>query len=140
MPSRIRLVKHRLVLARLVTRMLREISAAYVGTDSYGSRADETLLLIAIFIGQAEQRPMTAAKLAEYAGIPRPTVIRKLRDLEKDGLLEILDGGAAVLSVELLNHQSVVDAILRCASDVQKAALELSKLDSKPIVQRIDRP
>lgn len=42
--------------------------------------ADHSLLLIgsAIMVGHAENKPMNATKIAQYIGMPRSTVIRKL--------------------------------------------------------------
>jgi DNA-binding MarR family transcriptional regulator len=56
--------------------------------------ADATLLLIraAVYIGTIDGRPLTATKLADYLGLPRATVIRKLQQLVQRGAIEREDG------------------------------------------------
>ncbi|WP_367949109.1 helix-turn-helix domain-containing protein [Paraburkholderia sp. NMBU_R16] len=44
--------------------------------------------MCAVAIGDLEGRPLTAYKLAQYIGMPRPTVIRKLASMTCAGLVE----------------------------------------------------
>jgi DNA-binding transcriptional ArsR family regulator len=46
------------------------------------------LLGMAVFIGQHEGRPFTAHKLAQYVGIPRQTVARRLERMAEAGIVE----------------------------------------------------
>ena len=51
--------------------------------------ADHSLLLIgsAIMVGHAEDRPMNATKIAHYIGLPRSTVVRKLNEFLRSGVI-----------------------------------------------------
>ncbi|MCC8968188.1 helix-turn-helix domain-containing protein [Bradyrhizobium sp. Pear76] len=54
----------------------------------FGSRASLMLIATAVYLGTLEERPMTATKLADYVGMPRATVIRRLRSLCRRGAVE----------------------------------------------------
>lgn len=132
MPARIKLFRQRLAITRMAVWVVRAIAKEYLGTDMAGSVADDVLLVIAIFIGQAERRPMTAAKLADYAGMPRATVVRKLRELKARGLVELTDGHAT-LPTEKLNAPGLTDAVAQAAREIHRLAANLSKMDAEPI-------
>jgi DNA-binding transcriptional ArsR family regulator len=137
MPSRIKFVKYRLILARLVISLTRTASTEYVGTERVGSQADDVLLLAAVFIGQAEGKPMTAHKLSDFIGMPRPTVVRKLRELQTAGLVELDSESAAKLIVAKLNSPALIQATYDMSQAVHKAAAELSKLDREAIANKL---
>ena len=70
-----------------LTRYLHQ--AADIGhQERYGAQVDDLLIRAAVYLGTVEGRPMTATKLATYVGIPRPTVLRRLRALEKRRIVE----------------------------------------------------
>jgi DNA-binding transcriptional ArsR family regulator len=133
MPTRIKLAKQRLVLAKLLLRMVQFVTSVYMDEQMFGSQADDALLLVAVYVGQAEHRPMTASKLAEYVGMPRPTVVRKLREMQQCGLVTIDERGAASCTIERLNSPEMVAAIQAAVHAVEKAAVDLSKMDRNPI-------
>jgi DNA-binding IclR family transcriptional regulator len=54
----------------------------------FGARAGRLLIMAAVLATTLDRRPMTAHKLAGYVGMPRPTVIRHLRQLEREGKVE----------------------------------------------------
>lgn len=66
---------------------MRALSLALLKERRFASNAADVLLLCAVAIGDLEARPMTAYKLADYIGMPRPTVIRKLASLARAGLV-----------------------------------------------------
>jgi DNA-binding transcriptional ArsR family regulator len=133
MPARIKLAKQRLVMAKMVMSMLRAVTTAYMDTQQYGSAADDALLLFAVYIGQAERRPMTANKLAAYVGMPRATVTRKLRALQAAGMVELDENGGACCVIDRLNKPDMVASIEASMQAVHRTAAELSKMDGKPI-------
>ncbi|KVR94057.1 hypothetical protein WK28_14340 [Burkholderia vietnamiensis] len=53
----------------------------------FASNAPDVLLICAVAIGDLEARPMTAFKLAQYIGMLRPTVIRRLASMVRAGLV-----------------------------------------------------
>lgn len=137
MPTRIKLVKQRLAMVKLIVNLMRVTSIEYLGTKKVGSSGDTALLVCAIFIGQAERRPMTANKLAEYIGMPRPTVVRKLRALQNGGMVFLDGDGAATLSLDKLNSPEMVGVIEAAIRAVHKTSAELSKMDSKVIAKKV---
>lgn len=123
------------VLSRLFIAMTRNGSHGLLGSPSHGSMATELALVCAIYIGQKEGRPMSAYKLSTYSGIPRPTVVRKLRELQARGVVEIVDGCASITQ-SLLDSGSFDEAVRIVSREVQRASTELSKLDRADIARR----
>ena len=90
------------------------LANAYIGltrvmVDSvFGKKpADHSLLLIgsAIMVGHAENKPMNATKIAHYIGLPRSTVIRKLNQFLKAGVIA-RHGNVYLLSIERAHNQT----------------------------------
>jgi DNA-binding MarR family transcriptional regulator len=95
--------------ARLWIELTRQLqrAAAPEAQAHFGTRASDLLLRSAIYVGTVEGRPLTVAKLATYVGIPRPTVVRRLRALERRGLVVRIDGAwrTPILLVERRRSQ-----------------------------------
>ncbi len=133
MPSRITASALRVSVARLHLDLARTMARLYLGTELYGTHSDEVILCCAILIGQTERRPMTAAKLADYAGMPRPTVVRKLRALESRGMVVMVDN-AATLSIDRVNHFIPPGTIRQAlGAHIRSVEAELSKMDGDEI-------
>jgi predicted transcriptional regulator len=85
------------------------IALTRVMVDSvFGKKpADHSLLLIgsAIMVGNAESRPMNATKIAHYVGLPRSTVIRKLNEFLRAGVIA-RHGNVYLLSKERACNQT----------------------------------
>lgn len=113
--------------------MLRSMGNGYFGSTRYGGKADDAVLIYAVFIGQAEGRPMGAAKLAEFAGITRPTVIRKLAAMQKLGRVARDSRGCYTLSVDMLNSGEALHAAVAGIQAIHRAARQLSKMDTPGI-------
>ncbi|WP_155755013.1 helix-turn-helix domain-containing protein [Burkholderia pseudomultivorans] len=126
MTQKIHKARQRALLARTMLDTLREFCAAYLSRKRFGSRADELVLLAAVFVGQAEGRPMNASKLAAYAGIPRPTVIRKLQALARRGVLERIDGGLYALPARVVNSAAVLRAADASRKRIRRAAAAIA--------------
>lgn len=101
--------------------------------EQFGSLADDTMLCLAIYIGQAEGRMMTALKLSDYVGIPRATVVRKITELRKRGLVSTQDGRTYCLTHKVLGVDRVSSEIVK---RIRVAYVELSSLDSQPVAAR----
>lgn len=132
MPNRVKHAKERLIITRMILRIVKAYTCAYMQVESFGSVADEAVLLGAIYVGHYDRRPMTAAKLAGYAGIPRATVVRKLKRMEEDGLIKMVEG-AACLVTSRLNSPQMLASYQENRREVTRAAAELSKLDTNTI-------
>lgn len=124
-----------LVIARLTISLVRSIASEILDTKRFGTSADDVILCCAIFIGQAERKPMTAAKLAQYAGMPRPTVVRKLRQFARGGIVNVSDSGQVSLAADILSAGTlaVTESNVRT---IHRAAGALSKMDTSRIASR----
>jgi DNA-binding IclR family transcriptional regulator len=111
-------------------------ATGFLSAEYCASSCDDVLLCAAVYIGQCEGRLMTAGKLAEYIGMPRPTAFRKLHTLKERGVLDVSKSGRWCVSNNLPEISAKisrsVDALVPI---IHRAAAELSKLDAKPIAR-----
>jgi hypothetical protein len=135
MPTRIKMAKQRLIMAKMTLRILGLGSEAHMKSNRFGTSAVDVLLLFAVEVGHIEGRPMTASKLSDYSGIPRSTVIRKLREMAEDGSVEIRSDGTAMCVAERMNRPEALAAFGRAMRLVHTAAYELSILDIKTVAK-----
>lgn len=126
--------QQRLLVAKAVIEILRVMGSAYFKTERFGACADDGILCSAIFIGQAEGKPMGPSKLAYYAGMPRPSVVRKLRKMEAAGYVERDADGCYLLPYSILNSDDVVAATKTTVKCITDASAKLSKMDSSAVV------
>ena len=75
-----------LVAAKLTLDLVKS-GSQFCGEDVFEASVRDLLLYLAIYIGHAEKRPMSSGKLSEYIGMPRPTVIRRLSELQRVGVI-----------------------------------------------------
>lgn len=101
------------------------------------SSADLVMLCAAVFIGQSEGRLMTAGKIADYIGMPRPSTIRKLQALRKRGVVVRESTGGWRIATERSEIAARVDAaISENARQILRSASILSRMDSVAIERR----
>lgn len=115
---------------RLTIDMVRLAYTAYFAGDNFASGSELVLLCMAVGIGQLEGKPMSASKIAQYIGMPRATVMRKLAELQAMGLIERPTQRAytlGMLETPGASHMRVIAALER---RVHEASTELSKLGS----------
>jgi hypothetical protein len=81
---------HLYVLTRLWIELTREMSRIHAPDleERFGAGVADTLLCAAVYLGMIENREMNASKLADYVGLPRSTVLRRLEELERLGRVE----------------------------------------------------
>lgn len=127
---------HRLVIAKMLIEVMRLLTSTYFEVDTFGSMADEVLLCIAVFIGQAEGRPFNAYKLASFVGVPRASVIRKMKQLEKRGAVQRKSSGVYVLPIDALNSREVINTLAPVIQCIVDTGRQLSKMDSVQVVKR----
>lgn len=78
---------------RAVARMFVELTVAFNATifplDQLPSELDANLALVAVavMLGHADGRPMTASQIASYVQMPRTSVLRRLDALLAHGLI-----------------------------------------------------
>lgn len=120
-----------LIVAKLMLGLTKAIGLTFLKTKVYGSSSDLALLCAAIFLGQAEGKPMTAGKLSDFVGMPRSTVIRKLTQLAREGMVESLPGNRWGIAMRTPEQRQIVNALIaENTSIIKKAAAQLSKLDT----------
>lgn len=125
----------RIIVLKMLLEVMHVFCGAYFKERKLAACADDLTLVAAIFVGQAEGRPLNASKLANQAGMARPTTIRKLARLQSVGMVE-RQGRGFVLCTEVTNQESVLMAAVTCRKIVVSAAEKLSKLDTKNIARR----
>jgi predicted transcriptional regulator len=93
--------------------------------------ADHSLLLIgaAIMVGHAEDKPMNATKIAQYINLPRSTVIRKLNQFLKAGVIA-RHANVYLLSIERAHNQTKYVTEAMRIFRVAEKRLEASELDT----------
>jgi hypothetical protein len=117
----------RLALARAYIALTRVMVDSVFGDKP----ADHSLLLIgsAVMVGHAEKRPMNATKIAQYIGLPRTTVIRKLNEFLRAGVIA-RHGNVYLLSEERAHNQTkYVTEAMRIFRTAEKS-LKAAKLDT----------
>lgn len=94
----------------------------------------DMLILVAIFIGQAENRPLTASDISVYLGLPRATVVRRLKAISSSrGLRSIRDGNRVLFYFDDVNGQPALLSFAERLKTLQTVFHRLSKLDRKEI-------
>jgi hypothetical protein len=124
--------------ARLIIDLMHSVSENFLGESNAAAvSCDIVMLCAAMFVGQDEGFPLNASKLAEYIGMPRPSVIRKLRLLHKRGIVAKSSRLEWRVAVEHSDLRRRVDRTCEVnARLVMRAARDLSKLDTMAIAGR----
>ena len=86
---KIKSAPQRLVLCRLMIDIMRTVHGAYApDTDRFGTRLETFFIGLCVALGDIEDKPLTVTQIAVYMSVPRTTVIRRLNQLQKWGLIE----------------------------------------------------
>lgn len=122
----------RLIIAKMVLSMIHHFNVSLLYNKGTAHNANDVVIVLGVAVGVHENKPMTAAKLALYISMPRPTVIRRVQLLVERNILVINSNKQIILSeltnINALNllHTLNKPAILRAAKFV-------SKMDTLPI-------
>lgn len=109
---------------------LREISLAYHETERFGEHIDDIMIGAAMIIGDAEGRAMCATDIAEFIGMPRATIVRKLKEYERDGYAAARkEGRRVVYELTTRSEHRAVERVRKIIAAFQRCAHELSKMD-----------
>ena len=117
----------RLALAKTYISLTRMMVDSVFGKEP----ADHSLLLIgsAIMVGHAENRPMNAKKISHYVDLPRSTVIRKLNEFTRSGVVA-RHGNVYLLSEERAHNQTRYATEAMRVFHAAERSLKESKLDT----------
>lgn len=118
----------RVVACRLALDLIRIGARAFFGEVLASTKAVDVLLLCAVCVGSVQGRPMNAGKLAYFAELPRPTVVRRLAAMQRARIVSRLPSGCYELGPALAPETSDA-ATQECTKAIRRAATELSKLD-----------
>lgn len=127
------LKKLRLETHKLFLRIIRSMNVIYMDSKRFEGSANDTILCSAVFIGQAEGKPFNATKLSHFTGIPRPTVIRRLKELERAGFVKKTCRRSYLLPHETINHPEVLERWNGIFNDIQVFVEAVSKMDSPEV-------
>ena len=129
------------ITARLIVDLIRTVAAVCLVDNDAAVASDLVMMCAALFVGQAEGRPMTASNIADYIGMPRPSVVRKLQLLHMRGIVAQSSKRGWRLATD---HSEIAlraaSAIAANAQQITKAAHALSKLDKVAIDGRKPKP
>jgi biotin operon repressor len=86
---KIKEARQRLVLCRLMIDMMRTVHGAYApASEPFGTRLETFYIALCVALGDIERKPFSVAKIAAYMHVPRTTVIRRLSQLQRWGLID----------------------------------------------------
>lgn len=117
----------RLVLSYLLLDMSRILHRTHLAGGRFGDDSDLLFVLLAVFVGHAEGRPMTAGKIGAYLDKPRTTVLRRLESLAGRGVIRSDQGKYRMVASRVSGDTSAADQMTRM---IIAAAAKLSKLDT----------
>lgn len=112
--------------------LMRFVSLAGFQDDRFGRRANDVLIIMAVHIGHHENKPMTAAKIAHYIGMARPTAIRRIELMVCEGVLRYTEKRRVYLSEEMEQRAESIMPILK-QSRILRNVVYLSKMDTSHI-------
>jgi predicted transcriptional regulator len=120
--------EERLIIGQLILDIHRAITP-----EAHGTTADQHLIIVAILLDQLEGLPFNASRISRAAGVPRPTVARKIKTMVEEGFVKNLGRGLYVLPVEVLESELVLTAHEALKALIINAAESLSKMDTPPV-------
>ena len=124
--------RQRLVLCRLMIDIMRTVHGAYAPvTEPFGTRLETFFIGLCVTVGDIDGKPFTVAKIAAYMRVPRTTVIRRLNQLHRWGLIE-RQGRYYHLHDKALNSLIGLRSYQQVRRILSEAVKELSVLDALP--------
>ena len=101
------------ILSRFFNEVDRFIHGATFGEGERFAYTWELMAVLrAVFLGQIEGRPMGIARLSRHLAMPRATTERKLRELQKRGLVS-RHGRGFIIPVDSLNQPRMAGTLKR---------------------------
>ena len=120
-------------MARLVLSLLRTVRSAYTPELTLEEASEFLFLMMHLFIGHVQGKPLSASRLARVAEMPRTTVLRRLAALIELGYLERVGNSYYLTAKANVPNQRRV--LLGHINYIQHAAKELSKMDIPPLTK-----
>jgi len=127
---KIRNGRQRLVLCRLMIDIMRTVHGAYAPvTEPFGARLETFFIGLCVAVGDIDGKPFSVAKIAAYMRVPRTTVIRRLDQLQRWGLID-RQGRHYYLHEKALNSLIGMRSYQQGRRILSKATEELTVLDT----------
>jgi hypothetical protein len=122
----------RLVLCRLMIDIMRTVHGTYApDSERFGTRLETFFIGLCVAIGDIEGKPFSVTKIAVYMGVPRTTVIRRLDQLQRWGLIGHRQHRYYIRE-KTLNTFIGMRSYQQVRSILSKATEELTVLDTFP--------
>ena len=114
----------RLVIAKTFIELVGEIRSVVLpdGSNDVGT----LLVAAAVLVGHIEGRAMSASKIAHYVALPRTTVIRRLDELVRRGVIE--RRGRVYCLLPARNREVLAAMVRRAMRTIKGAADALSRV------------
>jgi hypothetical protein len=124
--------RQRVVLCRLMIDMMRTVHGAYApASEPFGTRLETFFVGLCVTLGDIERNPFSVAKIAAYMHVPRTTVIRRLDQLPRWGLID-RRGRRYYVQEKALNSLVGMRSYEQVRRILSKATRELTVLDTLP--------
>jgi biotin operon repressor len=128
----IKKARQRVVLCRLMIDMMRTVHGAYApASEPFGTRLETFFVGLCVTLGDIEGNPFSVAKIAAYMRVPRTTVIRRLDQLQRWGLID-RRGRRYYVQEKALNSLVGMRSYQQVRRILSKATRELTVLDTLP--------
>lgn len=119
------------LVSKTLIEVLRALTMSIFDTPNLGDRVEEILIVAAIVVGQAEGRLMCASDIANYVGLPRATVIRKLRTVDMARMLgKAKQGNRACYYIKDPNNEKGLVHVRKAMFALKQCCEQLSKMDT----------
>ena len=118
----------RRIVIRLMVELRRDTSSHYLSGAGAEESYELTSVMGSIYLADLAGRPATASMLSRTTGIPRATVLRRLKRLSKAGIVECVEGRYRVVRA-VVNSPESVCLLKRSVARIKEAARKLSRLD-----------
>ena len=129
---KIKKARQRMVLCRLMIDMMRTVHGAYAPvSEPFGTRLETFFIGLCVALGDIDDKPFSVAKVAAYMRVPRTTVIRRLNQLQRWGLID-RQGRQYYIHEKALNSLIGMRSYEQVRRILSKAIQELTILDTLP--------
>ena len=112
--------------------MMRTVHGAYAPvSEPFGTRLETFFIALCVALGDIDGKPFSVAKIAAYRRIPRTTVIRRLDQLRRWGLID-RQGRHYYMHQKTLNSLIGMRSYEQVRRILSKTKHELTILDTLP--------
>jgi DNA-binding IclR family transcriptional regulator len=112
--------------------MMRTVHGAYApASEPFGTRLETFFIALCVALGDIDGKPFSVAKIAAYMRVPRTTVVRRLDQLRRWGLID-RQGRHFYMHDNALNSIIGMRSYQASRRLLREATEELTVLDTLP--------